>query len=161
MRTVSAAELSRLSSARQAVVRMPQPEPTPAQAPQAAPPVPQSNDKLAEALLQLSNAIQALKPAEPARHPEWMQTEPARAVDPIVMPAPAPMPERVTRFAVTTNADGLLMSVAAGDSTYSVARDEDGVGLSIVRAGSDGSSTYRIYRGAGGRISSVSLTGQT
>ena len=162
MRTVSAAELSRLSSARGAAVRMPMPEepPAPAPTPAPAPAPPVNNDKLADAVLQLGSllagAIQSFRPpmpAAPQADPMWMPPAPQPQLQ-----APAMgRPELVTKFAVATDPDGLVLSVSAGGDSYTVTRDEDGLGTAIVRSGPSGSTTYRIYRGAGGRISSISL----
>lgn len=155
MRTVSAAELSRLSSNRAAVVKMPLPPAPPPMAvvPPAPPPVAPNNDKLADAVLQLgtllAGALQSMRPPEPLP-----------VVAPVVVARPQPAAsEPIKTFEVSTTSDGLLLSVSAGGLVFAPRRDEDGMAESIEVNGPDGPSAYRIVRGPKDRIILVELIG--
>lgn len=159
MRTVSAAELSRLASNRAAVVKMPLPPAPPPMAvvPPAPPPVAPNNDRLADAVLQLgtllAGALQSMRPPEPPP-----------VVAPMVAPVMVARPqsadaEPVKTFEVATTADGLMLSVSAGDLVFTPQRDEDGSAESIEVSGPGGPRAYRIVRGLRDRITSVELIG--
>lgn len=161
MRTVSAAELSRLADGRGAKVAMTLPAEAP---PPPMPAPPPNNDKLADAVLQLGTllaaAVQSMarpQPAAPAPMPApelpiWAGAMPPQIAAPAAIERAA-----VGKFVVKTDPDGLLLSVTAGGASYEIRRDEDGAGEQIVRRSGAGTTTYRIERGRGGRITAASL----
>lgn len=164
MRTISAAELSRLAGSRGARVSM-------AEQPSPAPTPPADSGQLADAILQLKDVL-AVVMRQPAREAEPptaaalppAEVAPAPAVDTqgwsmgllpqtAMQPVEAPL---VERFTVESDGDGLLLRVSAGGATYEITRDEDGSGERIVRRAAGSVTSYRIERGRGGRITGAS-----